>query len=423
MSSLKTHSNLDSPEIFGNFATNSKEWKVVKLENILEMITYGLTVRPKYIKQGIPLLSATQIKDHRINLLSAPQISLDDYNNLSDKCKLKNGDVLFSKTGTIGNCAIYNNVEEVAIAQNVARLVFDKTIVDLRYIFHYLRSPFIQNLSHERAKGNAVKDLQLGEMKKFPVPLPPLEEQKRIAAILDKADRVRRKRQEAIRLTEELGRSIFLDMFGDPVTNPKGWKIAKIETIAAKEKNSMAIGPFGSNLKVSDYHESGYPIIFVKDVKENNFKWLSNRYVNDKKFKELSSHQVKPLDVLATKMGTPPCISAVYPKSMPTGVITADLIKISVSTSEAIPSYISIAINSDFCKQQVERITEGITRPKVTLRDFKKILIPIPPLGKQKEWEYKYEQLNLIKQKNRDQLLQLDELFNSLLQRAFRGEL
>ena len=345
-----------------------------------------------------------------------------------DEQYLRDGDLLVSSANSwnlVGKTCYVHNLNYKATAGGFISIVRPKpNIVDPRYLYHWLSSARTQHYARLCGQQTTnISNLNKGRFLELSLPLPQLEEQKRIAAILDKADRIRRKRQEAIRLTEELGRSIFLDMFGDPVTNPKGWRVTKIETIAAKEKNSMAIGPFGSNLKVSDYREFGYPIIFVKDVKENNFNWSSNRYVDEKKFKELSSHQVNSLDVLATKMGTPPCVSAVYPKSMPTGVITADLIKIAVSVSEAIPSYVSIVINSEFCKQQVERITEGITRPKVTLREFKKILIPIPPLDKQKEWEYKHEQVNLIKQKNRDQLSQLDELFNSLLQRAFRGEL
>jgi type I restriction enzyme, S subunit len=103
--------------------------------------------------------------------------------------------------------------------------------LDSRYLYYWVHiTYFIDDMVRE-STGASYPAVSDSIIKKNEIPLPPIEEQKRIAAILDKADRVRRKRQEAIRLTEELGRSIFLDMFGDPVTNPKGWEIVEIDQI------------------------------------------------------------------------------------------------------------------------------------------------------------------------------------------------
>lgn len=101
---MKTSS--DFLKKFGNQIVNRKGWEVVPLENVLKLITYGLTVRPKYHPQGIPLISATQIRNGIVDLDNAPRISTNDYEKLSDKCKLTKGDILFAKTGTIGHCAI-----------------------------------------------------------------------------------------------------------------------------------------------------------------------------------------------------------------------------------------------------------------------------------------------------------------------------
>jgi type I restriction enzyme S subunit len=274
-----------------------------------------------------------------------------------------------------------------------------------------------------QATGATVKGIKIEALKTLKIPLPSLEEQRRIAAILDKADAVRRKRKEAIALTEELLRSAFLEMFGDPVTNPKGWDIVPIESVAASTKNALAIGPFGSSLKVDDYRKSGHPVVFVRDIRENRFDWISQVFVDDKKFQELQSHHVRPGDVVATKMGLPPCIAAVYPDSMPIGVVTADIIKMTLDGNKMTPIYAAAAINSDFCKRQVARFTEGITRPKVTLRDFRELQIPCPPLSYQKRWEALCHQHQKTATKLSTDFDALNDLFNSLLQRAFRGEL
>ena len=118
-------------------------------------------------------------------------------------------------------------VEGRCWVNNHAHVLRPKNNINIRYLCRHLESydvlPFITGTT--RAK------LTKAAASRILISLPPLEQQKRIAAILDKADRIRRKRQEAIRLTEELGRSIFLDMFGDPIANSKGWEITEIDQI------------------------------------------------------------------------------------------------------------------------------------------------------------------------------------------------
>jgi type I restriction enzyme S subunit len=115
----------------------------------------------------------------------------------------------------------------VAFNQDLRGLVPAEDI-DARYLVHFLRSAWQEIQSRIDCAAHGTKRLPSDKLGTLLVPLPPLPEQKRIAAILDKADTIRRKRQEAIRLTEELLRSAFLEMFGDPVTNPKGWEVRKL---------------------------------------------------------------------------------------------------------------------------------------------------------------------------------------------------
>ncbi len=299
--------NSDLLKKFGNQIANLKGWEVMPLENVLKLITYGLTVRPKYHPQGIPLVSATQIRNGVVDLDSAPRISVDDYEKLSDKCKARPGDILFAKTGAIGHCAICHSEEKVALAQNVARLVFDETLIEAKFALRYLRTPFIQDLAKRSAKGNAVQDLQLGEIRKFPIPIPPLEEQRRIAAILDKADAVRRKRKEAIALTEELLRSAFLEMFGDPVTNPKGWEAKPLGSVC----NRVTVGYVGS--MTSEYIEEGIPWLRSMNVSRNRIILKDLKYVSTDFHKRLNKSSLSPGDVVAVRRPTPRVRSPTLP--------------------------------------------------------------------------------------------------------------
>jgi len=164
---------------------------------------------------------------------------------------------------------------------------------------------------------------------------------------------------------------------------PSLWPFQSLQEVAAESPNATTIGPFGSNLVAGDYRAEGVPVVFVRDIKEEGFVWKSDVYVDQGKARELSAHQVLPGDVLATKMGLPPCVSCIYPVDMPQGIVTADVIRLRANPEVALPGWVSRQINSPSVKKQVGWITGGVTRPKVTLKDFRSLRIPTPPIPEQ----------------------------------------
>lgn len=130
-----------------------------------------------------------------------------------------------------------------AIKNTITILEREPNIICLQYLFHFLSR---ENTWPNR--GGAQPFIALGDARKVSIPLPPLEEQKRIAAILDKSDAIRRKRQQAIKLADEFLRAVFLDMFGDPVTNPKGWNKKQLgELIKLSSGNGLTAKDMSSN--------------------------------------------------------------------------------------------------------------------------------------------------------------------------------
>ncbi|MFT7355969.1 MAG: type I restriction enzyme S subunit [Gammaproteobacteria bacterium] len=164
-------------DMFGDPKVNPKNWVRCKFSDLINLATYGLTVRPEYISEGIPLISAREIRTGSVVLDTAPKISQEDFDKLSDKAKPKVDDILFSKTGSIGHCAIVINNKEFAVTQNAARIVPNTEKVDPVFLLSLMRTKYFYDLSNREAKGNAVKDLQLGVMKEFEVYCPLLEKQ------------------------------------------------------------------------------------------------------------------------------------------------------------------------------------------------------------------------------------------------------
>ncbi len=148
---------------------------------------------------------------------------------------------------------------------------------DPRYLFHHLRA-FWRQQNEFKQFGSATNYIKMQNFHDYQVFLPPLEEQRRIATILDKADVVRRKRQQTIALTEELLRSAFLEMFGDPVTNPKGWEVCQLK------KFSVIQSGITKEKKIEQFKAVSVPYMRVANVQDG--------YIN------LSD--IKEIEVLAT---------------------------------------------------------------------------------------------------------------------------
>lgn len=166
---------------------------------------------------------------------------------------------------------------------------------------------------------------------------------------------------------------------------PEGWERVQLSELASDDRNSFVIGPFGSDLIQADYRKSGVPIVFVRDVKRSNFKWISNVFLDREKADELKAHSVRPKDIVITKMGLPPGIAAVYPEGEPSGVITADIIRLRPNLKRVSPKLLCEILNSYFVRKQVSERTAGQTRPKLTLTDYKSIRVFLPHLREQQK--------------------------------------
>ncbi len=131
---------------------------------------------------------------------------------------------------------------------------------------------------------------------------------------------------------------------------PGPWVLATAEDLASDEDYALAIGPFGSNLKVSDYTESGVPLVFVRNIRAETFDGPGSKFVSHEKAIELRAHWVRAGEILITKMGDPPGDSALYKSSAPYGVITADCIKWRID-----PAF-GLSLRSHSTKQRSSRL-------------------------------------------------------------------
>jgi type I restriction enzyme S subunit len=163
---------------------------------------------------------------------------------------------------------------------------------------------------------------------------------------------------------------------------PEGWCWVTVSQLAAHEEYSLAIGPFGSNLKVSDYADDGVPLVFVRNIRAEQFRDLDAKCVSEEKAEELRAHKICGGDVLVTKMGDPPGDVAIYPIGAPDAIITADCIKLrghALLNSE----FLLWMLRSASVQAFILGITKGVAQKKVSLGRFAHVAVPLAPLSEQ----------------------------------------
>ena len=209
---------------------------------------------------------------------------------------------------------------------------------------------------------------------------------------------------------------------------PEGWTWASPNQISSwSDSYSLAIGPFGSNLKVSDYAYQGVPLVFVRNIRSGVFLDEKTKYVSDDKAEKLRPHWISSGDILITKMGDPPGDSCLYPEGFPKAIITADCIKLRLCQLLDSNKYIVSAIKTQIVRSQINLITKGVAQKKVSLARFKTIGLPIPPLAEQHrivaEIERRLSVADEIEKTIEQSLKQAERLRQSILKKAFEGKL
>ncbi len=189
-------------------------WPVVSLKEVTNLVTCGVAKRPEYVDEGVPFLSAKNVKNGEIIYEGYNCISQETHEALTKHNKPEVGDILYTRVGSVGEAAIIKKAIEFSVFVSLTLIKPKHELIDNQYLKYLLNSKPFKARALGNLTGIGVANLNVSVVREYPIPLPPLEEQKRIAAILDKADSVRRKRQQAIDLADDFLRSVFLDMFG-----------------------------------------------------------------------------------------------------------------------------------------------------------------------------------------------------------------
>lgn len=323
------------------------------------------------------------------------------------------GTLLLAMYGSVGKTAI----TKIKLTTNQAILginILDENILDIKFLKYWFYT--IKEMLLNRAVGAALPNISLGIVKELQIPLPPLEQQKKIAAILDAADAYRQRTKELIAKYDELTQSLFLDMFGDPVTNPKQLPIKFLEEICEEIIDCPHSTPNYVN------YISEFPCIRTTELENGTINWSKMKYLDYQGYIE------------RTKRLTPQEGDIIYGREGSFGeaaIVPSDC-KMSLgqrvmlfrSNLDYVNSkYLHAVVRSNGVYQQALKVTSGSTVGHINVKDIKKFKIIIAPIILQNQFAERVQAIELQKAQAQASLEKAEELFNSLLQRAFKGEL
>jgi len=294
--------------------------------------------------------------------------------------------------------------------------------LDGRYLHHFLRQERIRVEGQRRMTGSGgQRRVPEDFLAQLAIPLPPLPEQRRIAAILDQADALRAKRREALAQMDSLTQSIFIEMFGGQES--KGWPVETIANVTALHVGSIRTGPFGSQLLHSEFVTDGVAVLGIDNAVTNEFRWGERRFISEAKHLELRRYTVKPRDVLITIMGT--CgRCAVVPDDIPLAINTKHLCCITLNPLKCLPAFLhAFFLLHPMARGYLDQTSKGAIMSGLNMGLIKAMPIPIPPLALQQTFATRIQAVEALKATHRAGLAELDALFASLQHRAFAGQL
>ena len=328
--------------------------------------------------------------------------------------KCNKDDIMLSRYGYIGQA-----FTGLAGAYNVALVkVIRKKEIETKYLLYYFKSRYFQNHLLENVGARAtIPGFNKTELKNAIISIPDEKDQKHIANILERVEHIISLRQEQLSILDDLIKARFVEMFGDPISNPRGWPKSCIEDVVAKEKNALKAGPFGSALKKEYYVESGYKIYGQEQVISGDPNY-GDYFISEEKYRELESCAVQAGDVLISLVGTYGKL-LIMPSQFQPGIINPRLLKITFDKSKVNPYYFQHFFQSESLSNALGNNTHGGTMDILNLGIVRKIKMPLPPKSLQDEFVSFVAQVDKSKSVIQKSLDETQLLFDSLMQKYF----
>ena len=314
-------------------------------------------------------------------------VEIIDYHNKPSRANLEvaAGDVLFAKMqGTKKTLLIDTSLASNIYSTGFCAVRARTNVLTEKCLYHLLTSDMFLAQKDKNCSGATQKAITNAGLSKIVLQVPDINMQDAIAALLDQIASIITKRQRELVAFDDLIKARFVEMFGDPVANPKGWPMPLIEDVVSKEKNALKAGPFGSALKKEYYVESGYKIYGQEQVISGDPNY-GDYYIDEERYRQLENCAVQAGDVLISLVGTYGKL-LIMPDYFEPGIINPRLMKITFDKNKVNPYYFQHYFQSDSLKRSLADNTHGGTMDILNLGIVRKLNMPLPPIVLQNEF-------------------------------------
>lgn len=337
--------------------------------------------------------------------------------------RLKPGDLLLNEASgsaaEVGKPAIWMGEIDDCAFQNTLLRVRPGPSVDPRYLLHYLRTQALNGAFARGSRGVGIHHLGREALARWPLPLPPLGEQRRIAAILDHADLLRRARYKVIADVSELSRSAFLERFGNHRHDGRSWPLCALGEL-------IKIGPQNGLYKPGTAYGSGCPIVRIDSFGAGlpiRFEALKRIRVSPA---EVELYGLAVGDVVVNRVNSPEHLgkATVIGRLTEPTIFESNMMRLTLDTDRILPEYLVTYLDTPSGKGQIRRASkDAVNQSSINQTDVRNFSVPLPPIEMQGEYVRQQELSSTLLARYARSRLHLDALFASLQSRAFKGQL
>ncbi len=418
-----------------------EDWEVVELDNILEKFQNGYAFSSEgYVETGIPIISMANISlkgTFQFDYEKAKYWAEEELDNLK-QYQLEKGDLIIAMTDVtpdkklIGRMAIADKNDTFLLNQRVGLLKL-KEVINNKFLCEYGNFDIWRKYSKNVAALGAQANISTKDIKNGKIPLPPIEEQKKIADILSTVDKKIAFVEENINATEELKKGLMQKLLTEGIGHaefkdselgriPESWEVVELLKVCEDNKRAIVDGPFGSNLKTIHFREEGIPVIQSNFVTSGKFNAKEYVYVDEDKFNSEIRSKVIGGDIVMAKIGANCGTSAIIPLEHPNALLSGNSIKISVDQNKASTVFIDFIFKSMYSRNKLVELKSVGAQPAISMPLLKKMKIVKPLLEEQKQIAEILSTVDKKIENLKEKKQSFEELKKGLMQKLLTGE-
>jgi type I restriction enzyme S subunit len=389
-------------------------WPTVALAEVAERCLGKMLDAQKNKGRPLPYLANPNVRWFDVDMSNLKRMPFEEHED--ERYGLKAGDIVICEGGEAGRAAIWDGRLTDVKFQKAIHRVRPGPRLDARYFVHRLKADHDDGRLADYYTGATIKHLTGQDLARYRFPLPPLVEQRRIAAILDQAETLRAQRRAAIAQLDSLGQAIFLEMFGDPARNRHGWPTCSLESLV-KPKDSLNYGV----VQPGDDVDNGVPLIRVGDLIGGVVRLSSLKKIAPEIEAAYKRSRLTGGEILVSCVGTIGVVALVEPAMRGFNIARA-VARIPLA-EDVNRLFVAEYLKSSYVQSYFTSELRTVSQPTLNIKQICETKVVLPPLVLQHQFSQRVIAVEHLKVTHRTALAHLNELFASLQHRAFRGEL